>query len=106
MTMPTIVASYFEADHHNDADALIDTFTTDAVVDDEQSLHQGKDAIRIWWTAAKQASQFVVAPLDVKTESNVTQVRASVSGAFAGSPITLTHTFTITNGKIAKLEIK
>ncbi|OLP46790.1 nuclear transport factor 2 family protein [Rhizobium oryziradicis] len=105
MTMPKIVASYFEADHRNDADALMDTFTTDAVVDDERSLHQGQEAIRTWWTAAKQASQFVLRPLDVKTDGNVSHVRASVSGAFAGSPITLTHTFTITDEKITKLEI-
>lgn len=106
MDMPEIIVRYFEADGRNDADAVLRTFADDAVVADENARHQGKDAIRRWWMAAKQASQYVAEPLDAKGNDDTVDVRAKVSGTFPGSPITLTHNFTLEDGKIVRLEIR
>ncbi len=106
MDMPEIIARYFEADGRNDADAVLSTFADGAVVADENARHQGKDAIRHWWMTAKQASQYVAEPLDAKGNDDTVDVRAKVSGTFPGSPITLTHNFTLEDGKIVRLEIR
>jgi ketosteroid isomerase-like protein len=106
MDMPEIVAHYFEADGRNDADAVLSTFADGAVVEDENARHDGKDAIRHWWMAAKQASQYVAEPLDAKGSDDTVHVRARISGTFPGSPITLTHSFTLEDGKIVRLEIR
>jgi ketosteroid isomerase-like protein len=106
MDMPEIVTQFFEADGRNDVDALLGTFANDAVVEDEHARHEGKDAIRRWWIAAKNASQYVAEPLDAKGDDDTVHVRARISGTFPGSPITLTHNFTLEDGKIVRLEIR
>lgn len=104
--MPDVVSRYFAADTKNDGEALLETFAPDAVVADENAQHQGEAAIRQWWVAAKLASHYVAEPLEAQTAGSTVQVRARVSGTFPGSPITLTHMFTLEGDKIARLEIK
>ncbi|MDH6265411.1 ketosteroid isomerase-like protein [Rhizobium sp. SG_E_25_P2] len=106
MNLPPILAAYFEADRRNDADALVETFTDTAIVDDERVRREGKEEIRRWWREAKQASQFVAEPLDLRDADGVFHVAAKVSGQFPGSPVMLTHSFTVEAGKIAMLEIR
>jgi SnoaL-like domain len=106
MDRPDIVNRYFEADSGSNADALSDTFALDAVVTDEGSRHQGVVAIRDWWVAAKKAAQYVAEPFQTIMDGHGVLVRAKVRGQFPGSPVTLSYAFTITNGKIAMLEIR
>jgi ketosteroid isomerase-like protein len=106
MNLPDIVTHYFEADTRNDVDAVLQCFATDAVVEDERSSHQGLVAIRRWWIAAKQASQYIAEPIESVGDNATVDVRARISGAFAGSPIVLMHSFTVENGKIVRLEIR
>lgn len=105
MDMPHIVKNYFGADSRNDVDAFLKTFDADAVVEDENARHQGAVAIRQWWLAAKKATQYLAEPLESKVEGDKALVRARVSGQFAGSPVMLTHVFTVRNDKIVRLEI-
>ncbi|MGO7591682.1 nuclear transport factor 2 family protein [Rhizobium leguminosarum] len=105
MDLPDIVNMYFDADSRNDADALVKTLAADAVVEDENARHQGVVAIREWWVAAKKAAQYVAEPVESSVEGDKALVRAKVSGQFPGSPVTLTHAFTIKGDKIVRLEI-
>lgn len=106
MNMPGIVEAFFDADSRNDADSLSETFSSDAIVEDEGARHQGKEAIRRWWVAAKRAAQFVAEPIETTGDRDTVFVRAKVSGQFPGSPVTLNYSFTIEDGKIARLEIR
>lgn len=106
MNMPGIVNMYFEADRRNDADALLATFAVEAVVEDEGARHQGVAAIREWWVAAKKAAQYVAEPMEATVEGDRALVRAKVSGQFPGSPVMLTHAFTIKDDRIVGLEIR
>ncbi|WP_248448589.1 nuclear transport factor 2 family protein [Sinorhizobium meliloti] len=106
MDMPDIVNRYFDADSRNDADALSETFAAEAVVEDEGARHQGVVAILKWWVAAKQAAQYVAEPLESTSDGDKALVRAKVSGQFPGSPVTLSYSFTIKDGKIVRLEIQ
>lgn len=104
--MPTIITMYFDADRRNDVDALLKTFAVDAVVQDENARHQGAAAIREWWLAVKKATEYVAEPLESNVNGNTICVRARVSGQFPGSPVMLTHVFTIQNDAIVMLEIQ
>lgn len=106
MDMPSIVNEYFEADSRHDADALLAVFAVDAVVEDEHARHCGTDAIREWWSAAKKATQYRAAPVESTSDGDRALIRASVSGRFAGSPVMLTHAFTIKDDRIVRLEIR
>lgn len=106
MDMPGIVNMYFDADSRNDADALSETFAPEAVVEDEGARHQGVVAILRWWVAAKKAASYVAEPLESTVDGDKALVRAKVSGRFPGSPVTLTYSFTIKDGRIARLEIQ
>jgi hypothetical protein len=46
MQLPSGVKAYFEADKGDDADALAQVFSGEAVVEDEGARHEGVDAIR------------------------------------------------------------
>lgn len=106
MDMPSIVTMYFDADRRHDVDALLKTLAVDAVVEDENARHQGAAAIREWWLAAKEATEYVAEPLESNVDGDTIRVRARVSGQFPGSPVMLTHAFTIQNDGIARLEIR
>lgn len=105
MDMPEPVKAYFDADRRNDADALAAVFSADAVVKDEGAVHQGVGAIRSWWTAAKEKTPHVTAPIELAGGGDKVRVRAVVSGDFPNSPATLDFAFTLRQGKIVELAI-
>ena len=106
MDMPSIVNMYFDADSRNDVDALLKTLAVEAVVEDENARHQGIVAIREWWLASKKATQYRVEPVESTVDGDKALVRARVSGQFPGSPVILTHAFTIKDDRIVRLEIR
>ena len=105
MQLPSPVRAYFDAEQHNDADALATAFTDDAVVRDEGAEHVGSAAIRDWWQAAKTKYRHVAQPLEATTADDRTVVRARVTGEFPGSPATLKFSFMLAGDRIARLEI-
>ncbi|MDB5640843.1 MAG: hypothetical protein JWN07_160 [Hyphomicrobiales bacterium] len=105
MRLPDCVTTYFDADRRSDPTALISAFSEDAIVRDEGGVHHGHDAIRAWWTAAKQKYQQTATPLEATTTGGMMSVAALVSGKFPGSPATLTFNFTLRDSKIAELQI-
>lgn len=106
MDMPDIVKAYFDADRRNDPDALAAVFSADAVVEDEGARHEGVGAIRDWWVTAKERFHHVAEPIETRGTGDEVSVRATVTGQFPNSPVTLEFSFTIKNDKVVALEIR
>lgn len=106
MELPSAVNAYFEADRGGDADALGRAFSADAVVRDEGAAHEGIEAIRAWWRAAKDKYHHVAEPVGMTGTGNEVSVRARVSGRFPGSPATLDFVFTLADDGIVGLDIR
>ncbi|HEV7367648.1 nuclear transport factor 2 family protein [Arenibaculum sp.] len=106
MELPSAVNAYFEADRGDDAEALGRAFRADAAVRDEGAVHQGVEAIRAWWLAAKRKYRHVAEPIGVTGTGEKVSVRARVSGRFPGSPATLDFVFTLADGGIVGLDIR
>lgn len=105
MGMPDIVKAYFDAERANDPDALVQVFSADAVVEDEEARHEGVGAIRAWWVAAKEKFHHVAEPIEATATGDKVSVRATVTGQFPNSPVTLEFSFTIKDDKIVALRI-
>ena len=104
--LPQPIASYFQAANAHDTDALLETFTTDAVVADESREYRGHEEIRKWsdWTIQEYHPTFEVTEVTQMGDETVATVQ--VSGTFDGSPISLQFHFTIERDKIAALTIR
>ena len=105
MKLPPPIQTYFEADQHNDGEALVSAFATDAVVADEGRSHAGREAIGAWWRDVKAKYQHVAQALELSEADGAVRVCARVTGQFPGSPADLTFAFRLADGRIARLEI-
>ncbi|NUB45573.1 nuclear transport factor 2 family protein [Fertoebacter nigrum] len=105
MTLPAPIQTYFTAQAPQDGAALAAAFAPDAVVLDEGATHNGPQAIRLWWLAAKAKYRHSAEPLDLTETGGKTVVRARVSGEFPGSPAVLTFTFGLADDRIRDLRI-
>lgn len=103
MDMPAAIQIFFTA---QDADAIAEAFTADAVVRDEGHTYSGRQAIRAWRVAARAQYQFIAEPFEALTRDDIVTVRAKVSGNFPGSPVVLDYRFQLADARIARLEIK
>jgi ketosteroid isomerase-like protein len=104
-TLPTAIATYFEAANTDAADRVAACFTTDALVHDENQDIQGHDAIRVWALESRRKYQFQAEVLSAEAHADKTVVTAHVTGNFPGSPVDLTYRFKLADEKIAALEI-
>lgn len=105
MNLPSPIQAYFDAERSPDSRALLGAFAPDAVVIDERQTYTGREAIEAWHRKAKADFNYIVEPFDVALKDDVTQVRATVTGDFPGSPVTLSYTFRLASGLISSLEI-
>ena len=103
---PEPIAAYLAAEEAKDADALSRCFTEDGTVHDEGRDYRGRDAIRQWKQAADEKYRYVLQPINVQTHGDKVTLRARLTGEFHGSPIELDHIFTLSNDKIASLEVR
>ena len=103
--LPDSIASFFEVSNGAEASALEQCFTENAVVHDENHVHQGHEAIRAWLREAKRRYAYTVEPLDIVQQGSTAKVRAKVYGNFPGSPVELNHVFRLTDGRIEFLKI-
>jgi uncharacterized protein (TIGR02246 family) len=102
--LPNPIANYF-ARETTDPRALAQLFTEDAVVVDERQSHRGRAAIEAWNAAVTAKIAFTTQVVDVHSVGETTVVRATVSGAFPGSPVDLRFRFALQDDRIARLEI-
>ena len=105
LTMPELIADYFEADKRGDADAVARCFTERAVVKDEGRTHSGRAAIQKWKTGATAKYSYVSEPLAIEQADGGYVVTSRLTGNFPGSPIELQFAFTLRDGQIARLNI-
>ena len=99
------IKNYFEISNGTDPAGLKHCFNTDAVVLDEGGTYQGHAAIAAWFCDTRQKYAFSAKPLSATTQQQHEIVTAEVSGNFPGSPIELSYTFLLQDGKIQSLKI-
>lgn len=80
-------------------------FNQGAVVRDEKRERQGISAIREWAAEVSEKYHPTVEALDVVETKGGTVLTGRVSGNFPGSPIELRYAFTLSGGRIERLEI-
>ncbi|WP_373353162.1 nuclear transport factor 2 family protein [Pseudoroseicyclus sp. CXY001] len=105
MQMSPPVAAYLAAAARLDAPAMLAPFAAEARVFDEGAWVSGRAAIEAWIARASIANEARPEVLEVRHEAGEEQVRARVSGSFKGSPVELTHRFTVAGGEITSLRI-
>ncbi|MBS9478454.1 nuclear transport factor 2 family protein [Ancylobacter radicis] len=103
--LPVPLRDYFEANASFDQERMLASFSGDAVVHDERRSHRGSAAIRDWIAEATLANQAIAVPFAFRMEEGRYVVEATVSGAFAGSPVRLSFHFRLADDKIVELEI-
>lgn len=107
MPLPDPIATYVRAINENDMDALLGSFTPDALVNDQEREFWGIEAIRRW--AAKEIFE-----LDASMEPTVVNehygeygVDAIIDGSFDKTnlpdPLVLTSYFSVRDGRISRL---
>ena len=97
--------SYFTAKNKHDADAMAACFAEDAIVMDEAHKHNGRPAIHEWIEDTTRKYRVTADPIDARQLDGNTVVTCLLSGDFPGSPAKLRYAFTLSEGKIARLEI-
>ena len=104
--LPQPIAAYIQATNTHDIDALLASFTPDALVIDEEQEYHGVAQIRAWREKTNEQYQFTLDVTDIAQGGNETVVTTLVSGNFDGSPVQLHFHFTLTGDKIAALSIR
>jgi len=100
------IADYIAAANAHDIDAVTACFNRTATVHDEKRERRGIAAIREWVVEVTGKYRPTVEVLGVAERDGRTVVTGRVSGNFPGSPVELHYAFTVTGGKIDRLEIK
>jgi hypothetical protein len=99
------IANYIAAANARDIAAVTACFAKTAVVHDENRERRGIAAIRQWAVEVGEKYQPIVEVLGVEERDGQTIVTGRVSGNFPGSPVELRYAFTVTGGRIDRLEI-
>lgn len=105
LELPAPIAAYLAADNSRDRKALLDCFTPDALVRDEDQDYQGADGIDAWRNDVEAKYRYKVEPLDVTSEGNSVSLHVRLTGDFPGSPVEPDFIFTLAGDKIASLVI-
>ena len=105
MNLPPVIPRYIDASNAHDVRAIVDCFTDDALVRDENATRHGEIDIERWATETIEKYKFHFKPLSADERGAETIVSVEVSGSFPGSPITLDYHFNIANDKIQSLII-
>ena len=105
ISLPPVIATYFDADRTDDIDGLIECFAEDARIHDEQEDHVGREAIRAWKLAARQKYHYTSTPLSVREEGDVVVVHSRLEGDFPGNQVEVDYFFALRGDKITSLRI-
>ena len=105
LRVPDHVANFFHAYAEQDTDALLNSFAPDGTLIDEGREWHGVAEIR-GWDEQKPAPPSSIEPTESATNGVDTQVSATVTATFPGSPIRLGLRFTVDpEARIASLTI-
>lgn len=103
--IPLPIAAYVLAENSHDTDAVVRCFTQSAQVKDEGKIHHGLEAIKKWKVSTTSLYSSQIAPIQVTSSDNGYVLKASVSGDFPGSPVTLHFYFRVSDSLISYLEV-
>jgi hypothetical protein len=104
LTLPDPIAAYFVADTQG-PDQVAQCFAQKAVVQDNDDIFTGRDAIRAWKKAADAKYSCTTEPFSLELIEGVHAVKAHVAGNFKGSPLDMKFLFRLERGLIANMEI-
>ena len=109
MTLPPPVSAYIAATNQFDIEALMATFTADALVNDHRDEFASLDAIRDWAQREIIGDRVTMQVADATCRGNSVAVNAIIDGDFdkAGlpDPLVLTFYFSLSGGRIDQLII-
>ena len=103
--LPKPIATYIAAENGDNAEALAQCFTDDAVVRDENQTIEGLAAIKLWKVETKRKYQHRIEPLASIQKDGNTIVTNRLTGKFPGSPVELQFIFRLEGDKITSLGI-
>jgi ketosteroid isomerase-like protein len=104
--LPQAIATYQSAHDVHDIDRAMATFTSDAVVEDEDQQWVGADQIRSW--LRKTSSEYTYTRTLLGVEALTPDswlVRNRLDGNFPGGTVELRYEFTLDGDLISKLTI-
>lgn len=104
--LPTAIQLYVQIANSGTPEAALQCFAPDATVYDEGQTYAGVAAIRNWMTATKKKYGHTVAPIELAERGGQSVLKATLTGNFPGSPITVNFSFVLADGKIRSLEIR
>ena len=104
--LPEPIAGYVQIANSGAAEAASECFAPDAIVRDEGQTYEGVAAIKNWMAATKKKYGHTITPLELAERGGQSVLKASLSGNFPGSPITVNFSFMLAEGKIHSLEIR
>jgi hypothetical protein len=104
-----VIAELFAAINAFDTDAIMDTFSEDALVNDVRREFWGKPEIRRWVERELVGDKVVIEVTDAVEHDGLTIVQGIYDGEYDKTdipdPLILTHYLTVADGKIANLII-
>ena len=103
--LPFPIALYVQLENAGETETLSACFAPNAMVRDEGHTYEGLAAITTWKAATKKKYHHTVTPLEVAQQHGRTVLKATLTGDFPGSPVTVTFDFVLEAGKILSLEI-
>ena len=109
-SLPTIISDYMAASDSGSVDGIVECFTDDAVVVDENQQWRGRARIREWRERVATAYEYTVEIRGVAPRGQVDglerhDVCTHLEGNFPGGTVDLTNRFGLRDGRIARLEI-
>ena len=105
LSLPPPIARYVQLENAGDTETLSTCFAPKAIVRDESRTYEGLAAITAWKAETTRKYHHTITPLDVAYEQGKTVLKAQLTGAFPGSPVTLHFDLVLEAGKILSLEM-
>ncbi len=103
--LPPPIDLYVQLENAGDTETWSACFAPNAMVRDEDRTYEGLAAIKAWKAGTKQKYHHTVTPLDVAHQHGKTVLKATLTGDFPGSPLTVHFDCVLEAGKILSLEI-
>lgn len=106
--MSDVIDRYFEADSRRDTDAIVDLFTDDAVVFDEDKTWRGPEGIRAWREGPASTYEYTATVLatTITGEGDSYLVSVRLDGNFPGGTVDLRFSFALAGDRIGSLHIE
>jgi hypothetical protein len=106
-TPPIVIADHLKAVNAFDTDAIMTTFSDDALVNDNHREFWGAEAIRAWVAAEMVGDHVTIEPVDVVDHHGSTIVRGRYDGDYDKTnlpdELILSNYFTVRDGRIVSL---